>query len=125
MTPNKIVDAHRAIKEISGMVFPFKTARAVAALKRRLQEEYDTIANAERAMIKKHGGKANGAIVDFDSPEKAAAFQAEYDDFMGQEAEIKLPTADLSKYTDMMRLSPDTIEALDGIVIFEEVSADG
>lgn len=119
MTPNQIVSAHRAIKEISGMVFPFKTARAVAGLKRRLQEEFEVIANAERAMIEKHGGKANGAIIDFDAPEKAKEFQAEYDAFMSEEAEIKLPTVNLSKHTDMLRLTPDSIEALDGIVIFE------
>lgn len=119
MTPNKVVSAYRAIKEISSTVFPYKIARSVAALKRRLQEESDIIVNVERAMIEKHGGKAIGNRVDFDAPEKAAAFQAEYDDFMSQDANIKLPTVDLSKYADTMRLTPDSIEALDGIVIFE------
>lgn len=120
MTPKKIIDAYRAIKEISEMVFPYKTARAVAHLKRRLQEEAEIVENANRALVEKHGGKAKGNTVNFDDLEQLEKFQTEYDDFMGQDAEINLPTVDLSKYTDMMRLSPDTIEALDGIVIFEK-----
>lgn len=124
MTPNKVVSAYRAIKEVSGMVFPYKTARAVASLKRKLQDEVDTIANTERALIEKHGGKANGLKIDFESHEKAVEFQAEYDGFMGQEAEIKLPAVDLSMHIDTLRLSPDNIEALDGIVIFEKEGTD-
>lgn len=120
MTPNKIVSAYRAIKEISVIAFPFKTARAIASLKRCLQEEVGTIVDAEYAMIEKHSGKATGARVDFDHPEKAASFQAEYDDFMNQDADIEFPVVDLSEHTDVISLTPDAIDALDGIVIFEK-----
>lgn len=120
MTPDKVLSAYRAIKEISGLAFPYKTARSVAKLKRRLQEEAEIVENANRALVEKYGGKLKGNKVRFEDPEQFEKFQAEYNDFMGQDADIKLPTVDLSKHTSVMRLSPDTIEALDGIVLFEK-----
>lgn len=120
MTPVKVLSAHRAIKEISGMTFPYKTARAVAFLKRRLQEEAEVVSNAERSLVEHYEGKVKGNRVNFPDEEKAIEFQNHYDSFMKEDTEINLPTVDLSKYTDMMKLSPDTIEALDGIVIFEK-----
>lgn len=127
MTPRKVLNAYRAIKEISGTVFPYKTARAVAALKRKLQAEVDVIADTERALVEKYGGKMTGSRVDFDSAENVTAFQTEYNNFMEQGAEIDLPVVNLSKHTDALRLAPDTIEALEGIVIFEQegVNSDG
>lgn len=125
MTPNKVINAYCAIKEISGTVFPYKVARSVASLKRILQDEFDTIANAEQALVEKYGGKKNGARYDFEDPEKLACFRRERDDFLEQDADIKLPVVDLSKYTDMLQLSPNTIEALDSIVIFEKEEEHG
>ena len=120
MTPRKIIDAHRAIKEISGMCFPYKTARAVAALKRRLQEEADIVADAQRSLVEHYGGKAKGNQVTFADEETVLEFQNHYNDFMNEDTEVNLPTVDLSKHTNMFCLSPDTIDALDGIVIFEK-----
>lgn len=124
MTPKKVVSAYRAIKEISGTVFPYKTARAVALLKRRLQEESDIIADAQRSLVEHYGGKANGKRVDFADEEKASEFLTHYDSFMKEDTEIKLPAVDLSKYVNTMRLTPDIIEGLDGIVIFEKEELD-
>ena len=43
MTPNQIIEACGGIRELTALVLPFKQARALAALKRALQEELDAI----------------------------------------------------------------------------------
>ena len=47
------------------------------------------------------------------------------DEMMDQEDSITFPVVDLSKYTDMIRISPGALEALSGIVVFEKEEPDG
>lgn len=121
MTPNGVKNAFKAIQELSGVVLPYKVSRNLSKLKKRLGEELDTVAGMEQALIKRYGGKIekNGAIKI--SGADAQAFADEFNALMAQNDDsIKLPTVDLSKYTDMIRISPGAVEALEGIVIFEE-----
>lgn len=122
MTPNEIISAYRAVQELSGVVFPYKLARDIARLKTRLSEEFDVVLNVEQALVKSHGGKSKGGRYDFPSSAAKAAFAREYEELMNQnDSAISLPAVDISKYVDTLRISPDAIAALDGIVIFEEV----
>lgn len=120
MTANQIVNAYRAVHELKGLVFPYKTAREVARLKKKLDEEMTVIIGMEQAIVQKHGGKTkpNGSY-DFDSPASAAACKAELDGFNQEEVAVELPVVDLTEFVDQVSISPTAIEALEGIVIFE------
>lgn len=126
MTPNQITSAYKAIIRLSNAVFPYKTARSIAKLKRRLAEEVDTISDTEKRIIEKYGGtvKKNGSVT-IEDREQADACVEELDGFREQEDDIKLPVVDLSKYVDSIRISPSDIDALDGIVIFEQEAEEG
>lgn len=127
MTPNDIAAAYRAVLELSKTVFPYKVARQIAALNRALKAEHDTIVCAEHALVEKYGGTMSTmGTADFPTPDSAEAFTKERSEFMSQDADIRLPKVDVSKYTNMLRLSPESICALDGIVSFEgEGDSDG
>lgn len=120
MTANQIVNAYRAVHELKGLVFPYKTAREVARLKKKLDEEMTVIIGMEQAIVQKHGGKTkpNGSY-DFDSSASAAACKAELDGFNQEEVAVELPVVDLTEFVDQVSISPAAIEALEGIVIFE------
>lgn len=125
MTPTQITAAYRAALELSKAVFPYKTARKVAKLVRALAEEVDTLSAAERALVGQYGGSVSpGGNVDFPDRESALEYSKARADYMSQEADIKLPAVDISKYTGLLQVSPNTIYALDGIVIFEAEEGD-
>lgn len=120
MTPNKVVSAYKAVLEISKTVFPYVTSREVAGLLRKLKNETDVIANVERNLAEKHGGKVSPeGNVNFPDTKSVAEFSKERADYMSQEADISFQKVDISKYTEFLRVSPDTICALDGIIQFE------
>lgn len=126
MTPNQIKNAYRAIQELSGVVFPYRVSRGISALKKRLGEELETVDGMEKALIEKYGGKVehNGSVTI--SGTDAQAFADEYNALMAQDDEsIKLPAVDVSAFADTLRISPGAVEALEGIVIFEEVTDNG
>lgn len=120
MTANQIVNAYRAVHELKGLILPYKAARAVAQLKKKLDEEMTVIIGMEQAIVRKHGGKtkSNGSY-DFASPAAAAACKEELDGFNGEEVEVELPVVDLTEFVDQVSISPAAIEALEGIVLFE------
>ncbi len=119
MTPNQIAAAYKAVHELTGTVFPYKTARAVVLLKKKLREEFDVIVSARNALVKGCGGRDEGEYIHFDDNTASNEFYAEYQDMMNEDVDIELPHIDLSKYADSVRISPDAIAALEGIVAFE------
>ena len=126
MTPNQIKNAYRAIQELSGVVFPYRVARGIAALKKRLLEEVEAVAAMESALVEKYGGKIDRAGNAKVSGENAQAFVDEYNAMMEQNDEsIQLPVVDVSAFADTLRISPNVVGWLEGIVLFEEVKNDG
>ena len=126
MTPNEVVAAYKAVLELSKIVLPYKIARQVAALNRALKAEHDTVAAAERAISCEHGGViSNGGSLDFPDAESANAFTAARAEYMEQDADIHLPKVDLTNFADQLRLSPESICALEGVVRFEKEENDG
>ena len=120
MTPNEVRAAYRAVVELSKSVLPYKIARQVAALNRALRAEHDTVAESERALAEKYGGVVFPmGSVDFPDADSTESFNRELASFREQDADIWLPKVDVSKYTNLLRLTPETICALDGIVTFE------
>lgn len=126
MTPNQIKSAYKAILELAGVVFPYRVSRGISVLKKRLGEELDTVAGMEKALVEKYGGKVDRSGSIKMSSEDAQAFADEYNALMEQDDEsIKLPAVDVSAFADTLRISPGAVEALEGIVIFEEVTDNG
>lgn len=115
------VAAYRAVLELAEVRLPYRTAREVAAMRRRLREEYETAAERELALAKELGVEAleTGKFRTKD-PAAAEAFRRRHEEQMAEEAEIDLPAVDLSGFTEMLQVSPDCLEALEGIVVFEE-----
>ena len=122
MTPNQIVTARAAIQELSRVVLPYKTARQVARLKRRIDEEFEVVTSMEKAIVEEFGGSMEGLRRKFPDESTAVAFDEKMRLYMEEETEIKLPTVDLSKYAENIRISPATIDALDGLVKWEAKS---
>ncbi len=119
MTPNQIVSAHEAIRELSRVVLPYKTARQVARLKRRIDEEFEVIVSMESSVMEEFGGSKEQGRMQFPDSSAAEAFDEKMRLYMEEEAEMKLPTVDLSKYAENIRISPATIDALEGLVKWE------
>lgn len=126
MTPIQVVEAYKAILELSKSVFPYKESRKIAKLKKALKDEYEAVIELEENMAKKYGGTKEGnGVIKFPSADDKEAFDKEHNAYIQEEADIKLPAVDISKYTDQLKISPDSVFALDGIVKFEKGEADG
>lgn len=123
MTPREIVSIYSALNELSKTVFPYKVARKIAGLNKRVKEEFDVVNNQEHALVSKYNGKYEpGGKISFPDNDAAAAFAAEFDAMMDEDADVRFTPVDVSKYTETLQLTPRTIEALDGVIIFEEGS---
>ena len=126
MTPNQITAAYRAVLELSNTVLPYKAARRVTLLKKQLAEENDIVVDMEKKLVAQYGGEVrHGGACEFSDPDAAERFRTVLNEAREQEADIKLPTVDLSAHTGLIRISPAAIEALEGIVIFEKEVEDG
>lgn len=120
MTTRRIVDAYRASQELSDMVLPFKVARTVARLRKRLGEEYSTVLEMEKTMVDSCHGREEANGYRFPTEEEAKAYYAAHRKMLEQEDDINLPVVDLSAYASQLRITPGAIEALEGLVIFEK-----
>lgn len=120
MTPRKIMGAYKAIHELIPIVLPYKAARQITKLKKRLVEEFETVVAQEEALVQEYGGQREGNRYKFSDEQVAQDFQVAHTAFLNQEDSIDLPHVDLSSYQDMIRVSIGAIEALEGIVTFEE-----
>lgn len=119
MKPSQIVNAYKAILELDNVPMPYRTARQVAALRKRLKEEFDVIRGMEEALAADYGGKFDGASYQFETTETARAFAGQLNAVMDQDDAVNLPGADLSGTAEALHLSPFAVAALDGLIKFE------
>ena len=95
-------------------------------MKKALKDEYEAVVEIEENMARKYGGtKENGGVIKFCSIEEKAKFDEEHSAYMLQDADISLPEVDISRHTDQLKISPDSVFALDGIVKFERGERNG
>ncbi len=120
MTPNQIIGAYKAIHELTTIIFPYAVTRNIANLRNRLKEEFQIIADIESGIIKKYGGELKNNSIQFPNKEARQKYITEYNSIMAEKDNVELPVVNLSKYTDRIAISPDAMNALEGIVIFEE-----
>lgn len=121
MSPSQIMQAYRAIQELSTCVFPYKVTRNLHKLRRRINEEFDTVLVAEQAMVKQYGGTYSDGTYNFTDMVKAKAFHEAYSKWLDQQDDLDLPVVDLSKYPDAIQISEAAIDALECVINFEEV----
>lgn len=121
MTPGQVMSAYKAVNELANCAFPYSVARQVHALKKKLTDEFNIVLEAEKTLVAKYRGTTseNGSY-HFETVEAATAFHKEYRDFLNQEGDVDLPKADVSRCFDAVVISAASIDALEGIVIFEE-----
>ena len=126
MTPKKIINIYAALSELNSVVFPYKVARKIAGLNKRVREEFEIIVGQETALVKKYEGKRerDGKITFYDT-EKAEKFAEEFEAMQNEDVDISLVPVDISKYVDGLQLTPQSIEALEGVIIFEVGDDDG
>ena len=121
MTPIEITEAYKAVRELSGCILPYRVTRELHHLKKRLTEEFEVIFESERSLVTKYGGKPTKQGAHFEHPEDFEYFKDAYEAFMHQDAEVELPKVNLAAYADTLNISANAIDALEGLVIFEEV----
>lgn len=119
-TPKQIMNAYRAIQELTLCVLPYKTARAVNRLKKGIQTEFETVLNTEQNMVSKYGGHVVDGTYKFPDGESAEKFHKEYTEWLSQEDDVSLPTADVSRCVDAIKISSAGMDALEGLVDFGE-----
>lgn len=97
----------------------FRDARAIYNLRKAFAEQRDVVATEEKKLIEKfHGSIADGRPR-FTSPDEAICFAKEHSVMMSEKAEVEYEPVDLSVYADFIECTLDSIDVLDGIVIFE------
>lgn len=127
MTPKKIIKAYQGIQYLMSIALPFKEARALARLKRSLEENINVIVENEHKLLQAHNGTAiRPGEYKFKDNETAMRFYEDLQAFQNQDDDtISLPTVDLSDQADQLNISAEAIEALEGLVIFEREDAAG
>lgn len=121
MTPSQVMNAYKAINELSKCAFPYAVTRRVYALRKKLTDEFNAVVDAEKALVAKYKGTVTETgVYHFETVEAADKFHKEYQNFLNQESDIELPIVDVSRCSDAVILSATSLESLEGIVIFEE-----
>ena len=119
MTPRQIIEIYRALRELEDVVFPYKQAREIAGLCKRVNEEFELIVQQENKLAAKYNGKRDGhKRLVFDNAEHSEAFAVEYNEMLDGEIDVDLQRVDLSKYADRLQLSPRSLSALERVINF-------
>ncbi len=121
MTQAKLVNAYKALTHLAVQSLPVRTAYALYKLRRAILPVWEFQREQESALIEKYEGVIEETSIQFPSPEAAAAYQREMAELGSLEAEeVHLPPVPVVPLTDNIMLSVTEIEALDGLVAFEE-----
>lgn len=125
MTPEKIIKAYEAILQLERNILPYPAARSVRNLKKKLEEEINTIMEMERSIVDYYDGEQYENRYKFQTRDAAEACAKAIDEAMKQSDDVELPKVDLSRHTEKISISAAAMEALDGIVIFEGAGGNG
>lgn len=121
MRAQQIIDAYRGLGELVTVSLPFREARGILRLKKAIETELEAVRGYEEQLVEKYGGTFEGGKITFASEDNYNAFTSERGAFLREEhPEITLPGVDLSGHAGLLRLTASALEALDGIVKFEE-----
>lgn len=122
LNAKRIISATQAISSLATVPLAYRYARQINRLKRWLDEECESITNAQIALVRKHHGTvhSDGAIT-FETLEDRKSFIGETDRQFQESIDYDVPVCDLRDGCDSadLRISAIALDALDGMVIFD------
>lgn len=122
MKQSTIMQAYKALLQLSGQELPIREAWNVAKLMDKLRPYWDFQAAEEQKFLTAHEWRPDNNGVRFDKPEDAEAFGQRVREIAELEQDVEVKPFEL-RLTDNIKLTPQDIKALDGqFVNFVEVS---
>lgn len=120
MTPRKIMAMYKAINELAANVLPYSAARQIRILQKNIAEEFETILQGEKNLVRQFGGITDNGTYKFESADTAQKFHEAYESFLSEEVEVAWPKINLVGISATLRISAFTLEALEDVIIFGE-----
>lgn len=120
LTANKIMGATRALSTLTSAALPYRFARQISRLNQWLNEESQSITNAQIHLVEKYHGavQQDGSIV-FDDPEMQKIFITEAEQQFQEDIDYDPPACDLRGGCDDLMISAADLSALEGLVLFD------
>lgn len=120
ISQKKLIMVYNAIGELTSAKMPVKTALSLYRLKQTLEPAYQAEASAERKLVEDYGAVVGGGgRVDFPNAESREGFIQSMVELNSVEIEVELEKPVISTAAIDGNVTMQTIEALDGFVVFE------
>ena len=125
MKQSKIIQAYKALTNLSQQKLPLSVSHKLWTLARTLQPHWEFQTNEEAKVLEKYNPTpCDDGSMDFGSAERARECKAEYEKTVAEIAELDIDLGDFKKITlhldDKIDISIGEIEALSEFVEFEE-----
>lgn len=121
LTTKRIVEVSNALNNLHFTCrLKYRDARKLNDLKKLFKSRCEIVANLEQELVRRFNGtvEQNGQIR-FETPEDANAFAIERIKLFQEKDDVEFPPVDISKYVDNLEMPVESVEALDGVFIFE------
>lgn len=120
ISQKKLIMAYNAVGELTSAKMPVKTALFLYRLKQALEPAYQAEVSAERKLVEDYGAVVGeDGRVDFPNTESREGFIQSMVELNSAEVEIEIEKPAISTASIDGNVTMQTIEALDGLVIFE------
>ena len=122
LTARRVVDAYAALNTIHFTCrLKYRDARKLSDLKKLFKERIGVIGQMESDLVKQCGGQIleNGKL-EFSEPTFAETFIGEHTKMFEEKDDVDFTPVDLSAYVDNIEIPVESIEALDGIILFDK-----
>ena len=120
ISQKKLIMVYNAIGELTSAKMPVKTALSLYRLKQALEPAYQAEASAERKLVGDYGAVVGeGGRVDFPNAESREGFIQSMVELNSVEIEVEIKKPVISTAAIDGNVTMQTIEALDGFVVFE------
>lgn len=116
MKQSTIMQAYKALLQLSGQELPIREAWAVAKLMDKLRPFWDFQAAEEQKFLAGHAWRPDGESIHFEKPEDAEAFGQRIREIAELEQDIEVKPFKL-RLTDDIKLTAQDIRALDGLFV--------
>ena len=120
ISQKKLIMAYNAVGELTSAKMPVKTALFLYRLKQALEPDYQAEVSAERKLVEDYGAVVGeGGRVDFPNAESREGFIQSMVELNSVEIEVEIKKPVISTAAIDGNVTMQTIEALDGFVVFE------
>lgn len=122
LTTRRIVDAYAALNAIHFTCrLKYRDARKLSDLKKIFKGRCDVIGKLETDLVKQCGGQIHeDGKIEFSEPEFAATFVGEHNKLFEETDDVDFTPVDMSSYIDNIEIPVESIDALDGIILFDK-----